>query len=61
MNLDWSILDKAEPYSPPSKKKIHVMSYREISYHFLYKDNLSKQLFLIDFRHSESLSFILDK
>ena len=34
VDLDWSILDKAKPYSPASKK-MHVMSYREISHHFL--------------------------
>ena len=39
VDLDWSILDKAKPYSPASKK-MHVMSYREISHHFLYKESV---------------------
>ena len=38
VDLEWSILNKAKPYSPGSKK-LHVMSYREISHHFLYKES----------------------
>ena len=40
VDLDWSILNKEKPYfsacSPP--KKMFVMSYKEISHHFLYKE-----------------------
>ena len=36
VELDWSILDKGKPYSPASKKC--MLSYREISHHFLYKE-----------------------
>ena len=38
VDLDWSILDKAKPYSPASKKR--MLSYREISHHFLYKESV---------------------
>ena len=38
VDLDWGILDKAKPYSPASKKC--MLSYREISHHFLYKGSV---------------------
>ena len=40
VNLEWSILGKARPFSPASKKK-HVMSYRETS-HFVYKESVEQ-------------------
>ena len=37
VDLDWSILDKVKPYLENKKmlQKMHVMSYRKISHHFL--------------------------
>ena len=40
VNLDWSILDTAKPYSLASKEKMHLMSYREISHNFLCKESV---------------------
>ena len=41
VDLDRSFLDKAKPYSPATKK-MHVMTYREISHHFLYKESIEQ-------------------
>ena len=37
VDLDWSILNKAKTLFS-SFKRMHVMSYREISHHFFYKE-----------------------
>ena len=39
VNLDWSIFDKANTLFSIFKK-MHVMSYKEISHHFLYKKSV---------------------
>ena len=39
VDLDWSILDQVKLYFPKSNK-MHVMSYREISHYFLYKESI---------------------
>ena len=40
VDLDCSILDKAKLYSPASKNC--VMSYKEISHHFLYRESVGQ-------------------
>ena len=57
VNLDSSILDKAQPYSF-SFKKMHVMLYRELPYHFLSKIFMKKRNELVIMRCHENKFYL---
>ena len=58
VDLDWSILDKAKPYSPASKK---CMLYLTEKYHIIFstKNLLDKRNKLVTKCRHEECSFIL--